>query len=198
MRKIFLDYSKILCNYWVLESYSTINFDLKNLWMFFDKTNNWMNVDKDDGWVTIWNSWDLKYKKWKDFISQEEKKKYNDEYAKYWWKRRREMPMLEITEQNYEEVLQQWGQAQKDKKKYAIISIDDFGWVRIESKNKLSYQDEQDMKSEHEKYLEYRKKLEAYVPFCRGMHDEWQSPADEAYFSDFLTEEEMVWRSKRF
>jgi len=196
IRRIFLE--KGMKRFSLAENSQTMNYDLQYLWSSFDQINYWMRIDKYEGWVTIWNSWDLKTQKWKDFISQEEKKKYNDEYAKYWWKKWKEMPRLEITEQNYEEVLHQWQQVQKDKKKYVIISIDDFGWVRIESKNKLSYQDEQDIKSEHEKYLEYRKKVDAHAPFRRRTRDEWESPEDEEYDSDFLTEEEMVWRNKRF
>jgi len=184
--------------YWLSDSCTSINFDLQNLWLSFDRTNDWMRVDIDEGVVRIWNSWDMKYQKDKNFISSEEKKKYDDAYAQYWFKRREEMPILEITEQNYQEVLQQWYDAREKKLAYMIISIDNFGWVSIEVKDKLSHKDQQDMQQEHQKFLEYRKKWDAYAPFTYKQNKEWQSPADEEYYSDFLTEAEMVWKKKKF
>ena len=34
--------------------------------------------------------------------------------------------LIEITEQNYQEVIEQWQKVKKDEKQYLIISIDDF------------------------------------------------------------------------
>ena len=195
MRKLYLkDYKE--SGYGLVKQ--TINFDIQYLWSSFDYTNNWILVDEDDGWVTIRCMWDMKTQKWKDFISLEEKKQYDEAYAKYWWKNWEEIPKLEITKQNYDQVLKEWERLKKSKAPYGIISIDNMGWVRIEGKDKLDQQDLQDLKEEHQKYLNYKEKWDVYKPFTWKKNEEWESETDSQYYSDYLTEEEMVWKKKKF
>ena len=197
MRKIFLKYHEGI-GYWIVKNSQTINYDLQNLWSSFYLQNDWIVIEILDGQVTIWNSFDVKRKKEKDFISYKEKKKYDDDYSKYLKKKGKEIPMLEITENNYQKILKDWEQIRKNKKNYLIISIDDFGVVSLEGKDKLSEKDKIDLKKEHEKNLEFNKKYEALEPFRKKTNYEWQSPDDEDYDSDYFTDKEMVWKSKKF
>lgn len=112
MRKVFLKYYET--RYGIVEDSQTINFDLQNLWSSFDYTNNWIMVDiEDDGWVTIRCMWDMKTKKWKDFISLDDKKKYDAAYSQYNRKRWDDMPILQITKKNYEQVFKSVGKIEK-------------------------------------------------------------------------------------
>lgn len=86
----------------------------------------------------------------------------------------------------------------KNKAPYGIISIDDAGWVRIEGKDKFNEQDVQNLNKEHQKYLNYKEKWNAYKSFTWKHNEEWESDNDSEYYSDFLTEEEMVWKKKKF
>ena len=99
---------------------------------------------------------------------------------------------------NYEEVLKCWKNIQKRPSKYLIISIDDFGWVRLEGTDALCQQDWADLEAEYQKFLEFQQKNDAYFPFRGKKNSEWQSPDDEEYYSDFLTEDEIVWNKKKF
>ena len=194
MRKLFLHFSKKLDFYWPVK-YGNLNKDLTNLWFSFDWSNDWIQIDdEEDGWVTIWSKWEIKYQKMKQFVSFTETKKYDDAYSKYWLKRWEEIPKLHITKENHEQVLKAWKKALDKKDPYLIIAIDDFGWVHIETKDALSEQDWQDLQKEHQIYLDFNKKYEAYKPFLRGKKNPWESPADDEYYSDFLTKEEMVWK----
>lgn len=201
MRKIFLknynDDGYRVGGYRLVENSQTMNYDLQNLWSSFYSENEWIRTDMDEGMVSIWNSWDLKDKKWINFISTEEEMKYDFVYDTYWFKRWDDMPRLEMTEQNYEEVLQNWKDICNHTTKYLIISIDNLGWVSMIGKDALSQQDLRDIEIEHQKYLEFRKKCDAYKPFRGKKNREWQSQADEEYFSDFLTDEEIVWKKKK-
>ena len=199
MRKFFLEYDNDLNNYFIIEGFQTINFDLGNLWESFHYAYDWIQVDEfDEGWITIWDLWDVKDKKFKEFISLEEKKQYDQEYSQYSEKMWNEMPILRITKQNYEQVLKEWERLKKGKASYGIISMDDMGWVRVEGKDKFDQQDLQDLKKEHQKYLNYKEKWDAYKPFAWKKNKEWESEADSEYYSDYLTEEEMVWKKKSF
>ena len=152
MRKYFLEYDQDLNRYFIMEQGETINFDLGNLWESFHYANEWIQIDEfDEGWITIWDLWDIKDQKSKQFISLEEKRKYDEAYDEYNNKQWKEVPLLKITKQNHEQVLKEWERLKKSKASYAIISIDDMGWVRIEGKDKLDAQDLQDIKDEHQK-----------------------------------------------
>ena len=70
-------------SYGSFEFAQNLNFDLNCFINSFDLTNEWLRIDHDNGVVTIWNSYDLKDQERKNFISKEDKKKYDDEYAKY-------------------------------------------------------------------------------------------------------------------
>ena len=201
MRKCFLEYDKEFNKYLIIKDGQTINLDLLNLWESFYPTHDWIQIDEfDEGWITIWDLWDVKDKKFKEFISLEEKRKYDEAYRQYSSKRWKEIPLLEMTKENHEQVLKQWERLKKSKAPFGIISIDDTGWVRVEGKDKLDQQDLQDMKEEYQRYINFTEKWDAYRPFLNGKQDfnKWESEADSEFYSDFLTEGEMVWKKKNF
>lgn len=201
MKKIFLHQSKLNSSrYWISNKGLSCHQELIYLWESFSYTNQEISVNRDeDGWVTIWSYWDMKDKKRKKFISLQEAEVYDQAYSEYWYKRYAEIPKLEITQQNYDDIVAQWEKINKAKKtKYVVIIQDDFGVVSFELKDELSREEQKYLDQDLEKYNKFIEKLRMYELVSGGGSRDWSGPEDSEFYSDFLTPDEMLWKSKKF
>lgn len=118
-------------------------------------------------------------------LNHEEKMAVYAEYRKYVKKRWDDMPKIEMSLQNYEEITEKWNAILEQKPQYIIFSQDDNGYVDLIGKQELSEQDLQDMKIEHEKYLRYKKAWDAYEQANPDRSEVWRSSADDEYEADW-------------
>ncbi len=196
MRKYFLK----LYNdrYGLIDNYQTSNFDLQVLFSSFEPSDGLINIDKENGMVNIWWDWDLKGKALKYFINSKEQIAYDNAYAQYYDKRYAEIPRLETTQKNYDDLVAQWKVITKEiKPKYVIIAQDNTGVVSFILKDELSPEDLAEAQQDFEKHKNFMKKYNAYMLTRDSRSEEWGGPEDSEFDSDFLTPEEMPWLPKK-
>ena len=143
-------------------------------------------ASKDKSTLYLYNSDNIKQKADIQFKTLEEKETFDKEYSAYSKTRWHDMPILEITIQNYEKILHQWNNDIEQKPNFIILSQDDSGYVDLIGKDKLSDQDLADMKIEHEKYLKYKVAYDKYVKSRPDIVDDlWHGPESSEYEADW-------------
>lgn len=204
MRKLYLELGTIVPYYQRLHANFNVNFDLHDvLWMSFDDQGEIVDVDQDQGIIIMHNLFDIKKPKWSMFeehsIPKEQYQKFRIAYEKYWNKRWNEIPKIKITKQNYEKILHEWKECNQKKSKYVVIQIDDQGWISLIPQDTLTPEDLELIAKDQKLYDAFQKKQNEYLEFYKHKpykNNIWSSPADSEFYSDFLTEDEMVWKKK--
>lgn len=187
MQKIFLKYHEQLQGYYNFDSSQTCNFILQDLFFFLiDMHDNNLRLSSLPNKVILWDSDNIKQKADLQFETLEEKRAFDQAYSQYSAKRWYDMPILEMSLQNYEIIAQKWNNILKIKPKYIILSQDDAGYVDLVGKDELSQQDLADMKHEHGKYLKYQAAYDKYTKSRPDIVDElWHGPESSEYEADW-------------
>jgi hypothetical protein len=203
MRKIFLEYSKDISKYWEFENYHHPNFDLQYLWFALCSNYDWIIVDEyEPNQMVIWCDWDIKDDQWiikPKSKTEQEWQEYNHAYLQYYRKLWSEIPKVQISKSAYDAVHDQVKKITQEHSNFLIFTIDDTGTISVHGKNELDADDWSMIKADHERYLNFTNKQEAYyAQHPRSLNEKWMSPADSEFFSDYLTEDEMVWKRKTY
>jgi len=187
MKKIFLKLNDSKSMYWVFKGAQTPNLVLQNLYfLLIGMHDNNLRLSSLPNKVILWNSDNVKQQANAQFATQEEENTFDQEYSQYSKKRWNDMPILEMSIQNYEEILSKWNNIIDTKPQYIIVSQDNTGYVDLVGKDELSEQDLADMKTEHEKYLKYKIAYDAYVRSRPDIVDElWHGPESSEYEADW-------------
>ena len=186
MKKYFIQLYPNDIDYGQIKNFYTKNFALQYLWFsLYRPQYDWVHISKLPDKVLLWSS-DYT-KQMADFpeLTSEEKMAVYLEYRKYVKTRWDNMPKLEMSVQNYEEITEKWKKIIEQKPQYIIFSQDDNGYVDLIGKQEFSEQDLQDMKIEHEKYLRYKKAWDAYEQANPDRSEVWRSSADDEYEADW-------------
>jgi len=147
----------------------------------------WVKIDMDADSVLIRSQDNFKQPAKIDFKLELDQVNFEEAYDRYCDKRWDEMPKVELSPSDWEELQQKWKQIKEDKPEYVIFVLDDSGpldKVNVIGKNELSEQDVQDMTLEHERYLAWQKAKELYNEDHEIIDDIWHGPADSAYDVD--------------
>jgi len=188
MKKVFLQYNYLLDDYCITnKTEQTANFELQNLKFFLEtKTPYKLHLTESNNQITLWSSDNIKQQASIQFNTKEKNDALTQAYGEYFKKRWNDMPTLEMSIQNYEEILSKWNNIIDTKPQFIIISQDDTGYVDLVGKDELSEQDLADMKIEHEKYLKYKIAYEKYVQSRPDIVDElWHGPESSEYEADW-------------
>lgn len=199
MRKFFLKKKSIShIHYWPLEQGYSMSFDLSYLWEMFDPFRDWISKDKyEDGLIEIWCYWDVKDKARRTFSNDQERINYDNAYKQYNNKRFAEIPMIKLTQENYDAIIEQWKTINAEAKtEYLVIFQNDNGVISFILQNELSQNDLAYIEQDFKKYDDYIKKYEIYLK-KHHQAKEWSCSKDNDFFSDFLTPEEMPWLFKK-
>ncbi|MCX5923623.1 MAG: hypothetical protein NTU89_03615 [Candidatus Dependentiae bacterium] len=188
MKKIFLKLNNVLAGYWIIEDAGSRNFELYNLYLALDPIEDGqVQVTDYNGTVLIWSLDSFKESAQIEFQTDKEKHDFDRSYYKYYDKRWKEMPKIEVTSKDYQDLKVKWTKIIEEKPEYVIFSLDDSGpihTVDVVGKNELSEQDIIDSKQEHEKFLRYEKAINLYRNSLVDYSDVWRSSADDEYDSD--------------
>ncbi len=186
MKKYFIKLYQEYKIYGPINDLYTKNFDLQFLWFFLYRSQyDWINISITAEKVVLWNSENLKNMVDIDFKTKQEMEDFYKSYREYSKKRWDDMPKLEMTLKNYEEIIQKWNHIVDTMPEYIIFSQDDQGYVDLVAKQELSQQDLADMKIEHEKYLKYSAAKEKYERAYPNRSEVWRSPEDSEFEADW-------------
>ena len=202
MKKVFLKYYEQVAGYHNFNNSQTSNFILQDLFFFLRAWGSrdiswikkyggltWESIQlssKDNNTLYLYNSDNIKQKADILSIPEEKKDSFDREYSQYSEKRWADMPTLEMSIQNYEEILSKSNNIIDTKPQFIIISQDDTGYVDLVGKDELSEQDLADMKIEHEKYLKYKAAYDKYVQSRPDIVDDlWHGPESSEYEADW-------------
>ena len=196
MRKLFLKKSEQ--GYEILEGAETVNFDLQYLWQSFDSAYEDILIDKDvdEDSVLIWSALELKQPVTTGFESKQEQEAYDKAYDRYVELRWEDMPILDLSIANYQEVKQSWQNVEAQKPEYVIFQEDEKGFVMIHLQDKLSEKDKRDIIIESEIFQTYQVKYDDYMQkHPQEDNDIWYSEQDSQFYSDFLEQDEIAWKN---
>lgn len=191
--------------YYPFKEAQTANFELQNLqdWLLVFGFKDFNYLDDDRGMiyeslqivkmlksnkVVLWSHDNIKPMAHIQFEIDKELEKikaFHQGYIEYSDKRWEDMPKLEMSTQNYEEIVCKWQKIMKQKPQFLIFSQDDSGRVELIGKDELLLQDLADMKIEHGKYLKYRAAWEKYNAAKPNRSEVWRSPVDDEYEADW-------------
>lgn len=190
MKKNFFKYDSVWKGYVLFEGAQTSNFSLQNLYHALsygicDKNLTSMQFEylqlmRHEEKIYVWDSDEMKPMADVKFTEE-----YFNAYSEYSDKRWDDMPKLELTLKNYEEIIDKWEVIKNTKPTYIIFSQDDTGYVDLVGKNELSQQDIVDMKLEHEKYLKYDEAFKKYASENPNRSEVWRSPEDSEFEADW-------------
>ena len=122
-----------------------------------------------------------------DFKTYQERLTFDDLYYEYYDKRRDEIPKLELSPSDWEEIQETWKRVLEKKTQYVMFLLDEsgeFDKVQIVGKDELSQEDLTYIEREHEKYLAWKKAEKLYNYDHEIIDDIWHSPADSVYDAD--------------
>lgn len=200
--KIFLKLNDRKDRYWMFEGAQTQNYMLQylhssleqELFEIIKKFNdgcqsiNWEGLRLDllnKNTILLWHFDYIKGMANIDFKTKQEMEDYYKAYSEYSDKRWDDMPKLEMSLQNYQEILEKWETIKEAKPEYIIFSQDDQGYVDLIGKNELSQEDIADMKTEHQKFLKRQKAWKKYIHAHPNRSEVWRSPEDSEFEADW-------------
>jgi hypothetical protein len=194
MKEIVLIFNKKMNDYEVPDGLRTNNLELYFFVMALDLdpySDNWINCEivERENKVYIWSDDSIKKQEYKKLPTMEEFSKYNRAYEEYYDKRWEEVPKIEISIQDWEQLQQKWKQIKKELPQYLVFTLDDSGSsdkIEIIGKNELSYEDIQEIQIEHEKYLKYQHARQKYMQTHSDYSDIWRGPQDDEYEADIM------------
>ncbi len=94
------------------------NSDLNLLIISFNPMCDWISIFEKDKKIYIWV----------DYLEKE----YDD------WK---DIPKLELSQENYTKIIEQWNNNLENPASYLALSQNDTGWINLEGKQELSQDD---------------------------------------------------------
>lgn len=190
MKRLFLKLAET--RYWLTSEGQTVNFDLENLHLALDPIEDldiYVNKIPNKNIAFIWSLDSFKELEKIDFKTEQEKLFFEQAYDKYYDKRWNEIPKIEISIPDWDELKQKWAKIKEEKPQYVVFTLDDsgpFDKVDVFGKHELSEHDMQDMKFEHEKYLKYEKARQKYIANHPDYSDVWRGPQDDEYEADIM------------
>ena len=117
--KLYVKYENNLLGYWIIMSQNPLIENKALLGILFDALttfNDWIFIDKGEKSV---------------FITQHFFGDAEDEDV-----------VLELSNENYNYIFQQWNKVVEQRPKYFVLSRNDNGWIDLELKNELSNDDQ--------------------------------------------------------
>ncbi len=187
IKKIFYKLGKTKTRYLLIPEGVSKNFELENVYLFLSPIEHEPIEDFKDtktNIISIWSEDSFQKRPDLTFKSQQEEDAFNNVYWEYRDKRWEDMPKVEMSQENYGDLVAKWEKIKQEKPEYVIFTLDDSGVldiVDVIGKNELSPQDLQDMKREHEEYLLWKKAERLYYLDHELIDDVWRRPADSAY-----------------
>ena len=188
MKKIFFIYDAHRKNFNNVEEFVNNNDKLYYLSMALDPMEDFEpNIEADNYSVLIWADVGIKEPANIDFKTYQERLTFDDLYYEYYDKRRDEIPKLELSPSDWEEIQETWKRVLEKKTQYVMFLLDEsgeFDKVQIVGKDELSQEDLTYIEREHEKYLAWKKAEKLYNYDHEIIDDIWHSPADSVYDAD--------------
>lgn len=187
IKKYFVQLYSHDIGYGPIPQFYTKNFALQYLWFFLYRSQyDWIHVTQLPEKILFWSSDNVKQQADIQLNTKEELDAFYIAYRAYSSKRWNDMPKLEISLKNYEDILQKWNCILERKPQYIIFYQDGAGYVDLIGKDELSEQDLADMKIEHEKYLKYKIAYNKYTQSRPDIVDElWHGPESSEYEADW-------------
>lgn len=133
MKKLYLKFNNVGYDQILLIS-SEKNSDLNLMLMSLNAIHDWISILQEDEIIYIWI----------DFLEEE----YDS------WQ---EIPKLELSKENYDQIIEQWNQNIENPAAYLVLSQDESGWISLEPQKELSQQDLDFLESERQEQLKYEK-----------------------------------------
>ena len=193
IKKLVLKLNEEKSDYWVIADARTMYDEITYIPVGLSKYRDDFDIDVDHipSTNTVFFHSTDSFKKPADisFKTQQEEYDFEKAYDKYYFKRWDDMPQIEISSSNYEELKQKWDALKSEKPQYVIFTLDDSGpldKVDVFGKNELSQQDLQEMKIEHEKSLKHTQAIDKYMQNHPDYSAVWRSPTDDEYEADIM------------
>lgn len=190
MKKAFFSLAKNPGLTWYVncKDFRTKNNQLGSLYLALDPIQDFeVNVDADEYSVLIYSRDSIKKAAKIYFQTSQEWRAFDDEYEKYYDKRWDEIPKIELSLSDWQELQQKWNQIKEEKPQYIMFTLDDSGpldKVQLIGKHELSQEDIAYMNDAHEEYLAWQKAEQLYNYDHEIIDDVWRSPADSVYDID--------------
>ena len=192
MKKAFFQKHNIFEGYHIPEGMLTRNFELYHINGAIDPIEDTLvncEIVNRENKVYIYSDESFKKQEYKEFATLEEGVAREEDYERYYDKRWEEIPKVEMSIEDWEELKKKWKKIKEESPKYIMFILDDSGpldKVKIIGKDELSQEDLGYIKVEHEKYLKYEKARQKYIQNHPDYSEVWRGPQDDEYEADIM------------
>ncbi len=148
-----------------------------------------VDIMPTENWVNIWTLKSFKQPAEINFTSLKEEEAFENAYDKYYDKRWDEMPQIDLSFKDWQDLQSAWQKIHKKKPKIIVFELDDSGpsdKVEVFGQDELSQGDIDYIKQEHEKYLKYEQARQKYIEHHPDYSDVWRGPQDDEYEADIM------------
>lgn len=193
IKKLVLKLNEKRSGYWFIADARTMYGELEYIPLGLSENRNDFDVyvDRVPHKKTVFFYSRASFKKPKEFNfkTEQERNDFEQAYDRYYDKRWDDMPRIEMSLDDYEDLLQKWEIIKIELPQYVIFTLDDSGAldnVDVIGKNELSDQDLYEMKQEHIKSLKYEQARQKYMQNHPDYSYEWRGPQDDEYEADIM------------